>query len=854
MHPPAGARSANLVVLLRISLLFLLASCCGHPLCASPASQNAAQSLTPVQAFPLSHSPLALVQPAIPQMPLTVVGPRGALLGQQNGVFESWIFPVKLFTNFRIAAELKDYPIPIDVNRLAAAVDVQPDHTTITYSHAAFTIRQIMVTPREAANGAGAVVLFQIDSVRPLRLTFSLSPEMKRAWPAPNYGPPSPEWVPSQNGSGYYILHTDSSDLAAGLAMPGAHSGILAPYQERPHFYPLQFVLDYDPPRDRGLYFPLLMTVGNTAATASNAALTSDLQTLNGNLAQLYRDTASYESHFFDHRLTIETPDSRLDLAYRWALIAMDDDRIRLYTDGEMGLAAGFYPSGDSARPGFGWFFGRDALFTVYALDADGDFSTARQAMEFLLKRQRADGKEMHEYAQTAEAVDWKSFPYEYAAADATPLLLMAAADYLGASGDLKFVRDHWPEFQKAWQYETSHDSADGIYNNANGTGWVESWPGSMPQQEIYLAALDVQASTAMSRLAAAEGDQATANRAQTRAAKIGGVVQQEYAQDSGFYAFSRNADGSLDKTATIYPTVAWWDGTYSLPKSDAMFSRWASREFSTDWGTRDLSEDTTFYDPISYHQGSVWPLFTGWASVAEYRTGRSLAGYAHLMQNADLTYAQDIGAVTELLSGAFYQTLGRSTSHQLWSSAMVVSPLLRGMFGLQWDVAARTLYVTTNLPASWDHATLHHVTLGSASFDLEFQRHLGQMVVTAKGDLQGVRLASHASGAEIREAGNSLRIPLPPVEVQLSEALPEPGSRTTMVKVLEETYSRRSLRLLLEGQGGSTLTMLLRRNGMAGELAVQGATIQTGSAGEHLVVQFPNGAGYQRQQIDASW
>ena len=72
------------------------------------------------------------------------------------------------------------------------------------------------------------------------------------------------------------------------------------------------------------------------------------------------------------------------------------------------------------------------------------------------------------------------------------------------------------------------------------------------------------------------------------------------------------------------------------------MLDRWAAAEFSTDWGTRDLSPTVSFYDPISYHQGTVWPLFTGWVSVSEYRQGRTLSGYAHLMQNAGLTWTQD--------------------------------------------------------------------------------------------------------------------------------------------------------------------------------------------------------------------
>ena len=88
--------------------------------------------------------------------------------------------------------------------------------TTITYSHAAFTVKQHMfATHGDAA--AGAVVLFEIDSVRPLRLTFQFKPEMLRAWPAPNFGTPSAEWVAE---GGYYVFHTDNPDFSGALAMP----------------------------------------------------------------------------------------------------------------------------------------------------------------------------------------------------------------------------------------------------------------------------------------------------------------------------------------------------------------------------------------------------------------------------------------------------------------------------------------------------------------------------------------------------------------------------------------------------------------------------------------------------------
>src|SRR6185437_15727605 len=207
-------------------------------------------------------------------------------------------------------------------------------------------------------------------------------------------------------------------------------------------------------------------------------------------------------------------------------------------------------------------------------------------------------------------------------------------------------------------------------------------------------------------KIAKATGNEEIAEQAEKRATHIAAQIEKEYLPpDTNFYAFSRNADGKLDSSPTIYPAVAAWDGTFELARADAMLNRWASQEFSTDWGTRDLSPTVSFYDPVSYHQGSVWPLFTGWVSLSEYRNGRSLSGYAHLMQNADLTWAQNLGAVTELLSGEFYRWWGRSTSHQLWSSAMVFTPAVRGMFRLEWNAAENTLTVTPNLPAQWNEA-----------------------------------------------------------------------------------------------------------------------------------------------------
>jgi hypothetical protein len=804
----------------------------------------AQQWLQPVPQFPLASSDLTIRQHAEALKPFTVAGECGTFVGQQDGSFEAWVFPVKLLSHFKMAAELEDYSVPIDVNEQAAEIEVAPDHTTITYSHAAFTVREILFATSCDTNGAGVMALFQIDSVRPMKLTFSFIPEVKRMWPAANYNAPSPEWM-KQGSGGYYILHTDSDDLAGAVGMPGTQPGILAPYQERPKFWPTQLILSFDPKRDAGRYFPLLLAVGNNAESAKPAALAAQLARLNENATQLYAQTADYYAHFFDKRLVADTPDQRFNQAMQWAELSIDQLRVR-HGD-EVGMVAGFYSSGDSNRPGFGWFFGRDTLYTLFAVNGYGDFALTREALMFLIKRQRDDGKIMHEYSQTAELVDWPKLPYEYAAADSTPLFLMAMEDYVNASGDTEFLQQHWDVVEKAWQFERTHDSdGDGIYDNSQGTGWVESWPSGMPHQEIYLASLDEQASGAYARLARIMNKPDEASAADARVQKVASTIEQEYA--GAMYAFSRNADGSLDKTATIYPSIAWWDGHYSLKQSDAMFARWASDEFSTDWGLRDLGEHEAFYDPISYHQGSVWPLFTGWTSIAEYRTGRSLSGYAHLMQNADLTWAQDLGAVTELLSGAYFSPFGRSTPHQLWSSAMVLTPALRGLFGITTDALHNSISIDPHLPAKWDHAELRHVPVGGKLIDLSFKRDGAVLVVRATGgDVQ-------LSGAR----GGELRVPLPGVEVGIPHELPLPGSRTAQLKVLSQSADAHSLTLEVEAQGGSVYDLPLRLNGVRSAIHASGATVgQVGAANpalDSLHITFPAGAGYQRQTVRVTW
>ncbi|MGB8536022.1 MAG: hypothetical protein WCD57_06390 [Acidobacteriaceae bacterium] len=839
----------------RLLMLLLGLFACGIGL----EAQSAPPTLPVLPALPENDSStgLTIAQQAIANKPFTVVGPAGALLGDRSGEYEAWIFPWKVFSGMRMTVNMDDYPVPIDVNEHAAEIEVKPDRTTITYSHANFTVRQTMMAPKQSAEGTGVLIFYQIQAVRPMTLTFSFDPIMKRMYPAPSDDSVAPEWIKDSGGSGFYIVHQNFSDHAAALAMPRAQPGILQPYQERARTWPLQFVLRFDPAKDSATTFPLLITFANTKQTATRAALAESLLALDQGAMAAVHANANYYRDFTAQHTSIETPDLNLNRAFSWAEVSVDQLRVETKPDrAKEAFTAGFVGSGDSARPGFGWFFGRDALWSLYAVNSYGDFQAARDEIEFLLQHQRADGKIMHEWSQTADLVDYySSVPYEYAEADATPLLQMAVNDYMKISGDEAFLRSHWKELMLAWTYETTHDSADGIYNNiSSGTGWVETWL-PQPQQELYLAAVDEQASLAFANLAKTLGHTSEAEQAAQRAARLRGVIEKEYyLPQTGFYAFSRNADGTTDNTATTYPSVAWWDGDYALEHADKVLSRWASSEFSTDWGARSVSDQESVYDPISYHQGSVWPLFTGWLSVAEYRNHQALAGYQSLMQNANLTWSQDLGSVTELLSGAFYQVLGRSDAHHLWSSAMVISPVLRGMFGLQWDAPHHTLDITPHLPADWAGATLHQLPFGQSTLNLTFVRRSQELIVGATGPASSdVLLHSESTGARVE--GHELHIPLPTVEAAVSEQLPTFGSVTQQMKILHETIGEQSLELTLSAPASSHQTISLREN-RAG-VHLHSADAQIGSSTNGLrdaEIVFPPGNGYVTKVVRISW
>jgi glycogen debranching enzyme len=598
---------------------------------------------------------------------------------------------------------------------------------------------------------------------------------------------------------------------------------------------------------------------GREEAEATYRRLVSDVVSLRNASAAHYRE-------FLNHTTSIEVPNRELQQAYDWARLSMVQGMVDDPLLGK-GLVAGYGRSGKSARPGFAWFFGRDSEWTSLAMDSIGDFADVRSALEFLIKFQRSDGKVEHEIAQSAALVPWFSdYTYAYASADATPLFLIAMDQYVLASGDVTFLRSHWDSVWRAYSFlRSTWDDHHHAQNLGIGHGWVEGGSLLPVKTELYQSGLGVEALHSLADLARIAGEAVSTEDLEAEADRQRKSLDQDFWSDhTNAYAFALDQQNARLDTPSVLTTVPMWFGLLDPAHSQATINLLAGPDHMTDWGMRILSAGDPRYEPAGYHYGSVWPLFTGWAAVGEYRYHRPLPAYANLEANALLTLS-GAGRTTEVLSGSYFDSLLSSSPHQIWSSAMVVSPILRGMMGLEADAPAQTLRFAPHVPASWNHFKLHNVWIGNTRCDLAFTRTADEISVNVEvhgGELRlhlapAIALRAHvlavtvdghpvkfhlqANGQDQHVeidlrilARSTVRVRLQhDFDVEIPVSLPAPGQSSRGVRVVGESWTPARDRLTLQ---------MLGFGDRAYDFAVRGAEQVTSVEGGDLVSSPDNG------------
>ncbi len=791
--------------------------------------------LTPAIA---QESGLELSRPIHAGTFMDVCGPRAAVFGYEGRKLEVWVYPMKVLEDFQLSFSLEGYPTPIPSTELVKTITVRPEATILTYSHSAFTVTQTIFASRHEP---GVAMLLDVDSVLPMTITGEFRPRLKLMWPA---------GVQTGNlgfADGRYTLTEEAGKFAAVIACPGSQDVTIMPYQEEPRDQPARFLVQV-PVGSRTV--PIVVT-GSVKGLADARAANDRL--LNGLQADYAANVAYYKKLLFD-TVQVTTPDRALNEAYQWAKVGIDKGLVVNPYLGT-GLVAGFRTSGDSERPGYAWFFGRDALWTVLATTAYGDFNTTRTAIRFLRQFQREDGKIPHEISQSATLVDWwKGYPFAWASADATPLFVIALGDYYEASGDRAFLDENWEAAVKAWRF-TAATYSDGLVRNTGvGHAWVEGGALYPPDQELYLQGCWVQACNALAMMAAARGDSALAATAKQRAEETLKAVEARYWLGS-YYAFSldkphkaRTAEpgpylarrqARLNELAaggpvaedTVLPAVPLWWGLLDPVRAQSELDHLGSRAMATDWGHRIIANTSKLYDPLSYHYGSVWPLFTGWVSMAAYRYGRAHVGWQALEANVQLTTSGALGYVTELISGDFNAAFGRSSHAQVWSQAMVATPVVRGMLGLSVDRGGGHVTFAPQPLASWPSVTVDRVPVVGGHIKLTYLRQGGDRIIRWESKTSalaltlgvwlprdavlsspavkgvplgdGVRYLVELPQASAR--GEVRFVATPGTDVAVHHTAPSQGQANTGLSVLRSEATANGLRLLLEGKPGKT-------------------------------------------------
>ncbi len=800
---------------------------------------------------------------------LPVVGTRAGLFGNETGRFEAWVYPLKIFRDFHLTFLVGDRALPAE--SLARTLTARPESASILYVGDSFRVRETLCVP---VNEAGAIVLLEVETEQPLEIEAGFTGDFQLEWPAA-LGGTYIDWAAKERA---FVFGEEARKYAALVGSPtGADAR-------------LSYQTNYSSSDQNSFRLGVTQKGKDTRAIviAASVAGLADAEKTYQHLLTSYddsmRESSAYYRAYLDKTVSLELPDAALQQAYDWARISTIQGLVNNPYLGS-GLVAGYRTSGTGQRPGFAWFFGRDSLWTSFALNAEGDYSTTRTALDFISKYQREDGKVPHEISQSASLVPWfKDYPYAYVSADATPLFIIAMNDYAVQSGDLAFARDKWDNVWRAYQFLKSTYDAQGFAQNAGiGHGWVEGGPLLPVKNEYYQAGLGVEALQALSNLARLVGKEDVSKQLTAEFERSNPALDQAFwSPEMKSYAFALKQDNQRADEATVLATVPMWFGLPTADHADQTITRLAGADHQTDWGMRIISQNSKVYDGSGYHYGSVWPLFTGWASVGEYRYHRAFPAYSNLRSNALLGADGALGHFTEVLSGDYYQSFATSSPHQIWSSAMVVSPILRGMFGLQADAQKREIKLAPHVPADWTMFAIHNVHVAGVSVDFRYQKTEDSITLEAKRTGTGDCWVEFSPAFSLRTQVVSVQMngrPLPfkmelngndqhlsarfPVNdgtnnllisvkndfgLALSNELPALGSASRGLRVLSESWNASKTQLTLEvsGRAGMSYQMDVWNPGQIS--SVEGAVLT--KLGK-LEFRMPQGVeGYVQQRV----
>jgi hypothetical protein len=702
-----------------------------------------------IPAFPVERDGMTIERPAQPGTYFDKVGRRFAILGYESGAFEAWAYPLKILRNFELSFLLRGSTRPIAARDIVRFIEVTPAATTITYTWQTFTVKVVFVA---AIEEPGAVIFLDIDATEPVTVVAGFLPVLQPMWPA-GIGGQYAYWddkikaylisEPTRRNHGFV-----GSPAAQGISYTPAH--MLSDT-------PSEFTITVEKPAEaRGRFIPIVLAGGKGKREDVRAAY----EKIAADPGRVYFAALEYYRGLRQGTLRVETPVPNLNLAFKWAKVALDNLRVSNPDLGD-GLVAGLGTSGTGARPGFGWFFGGDAYLNSMSFSSYGAFGAVREAIGFTRKWQRADGKMAHELSQAAGYIDWfKDYPYGYIHAETTPHYIVGVYDYFLRSGDAEFVRECWPSLRRAYDWCLTTDvDGDGLMDNSKaGLGALEFGSLTGIQTDIYLAAVWTRAALGMAELAEAMGEQKLAAKADADYRKALAALENKFWDAAASqYAYGFMKDGKLVTELTPWCAMPLFWRMGPEDRALAALEKMCAADLTTDWGVRILSAKSALYEPLNYNYGAVWPFLGGYAGVALYNYDFLIPGYELVLANAGHMFDNAAGAATELFSGALHIWPQEAVAHQGFSTSGFVLPFVRGLLGLEGNAGDRQVVFAPRFPGDWRSAAIEDLRVGSETFSFKYEREAGRIrvdVVSRSGSGFRLRFAPvFAPGTVIRRA-----------------------------------------------------------------------------------------------------
>ena len=743
------------------------------PLALAPAQQTASAAAT-IAPFALGASPLALRGEVRPGAFISAVGRRAIAMGTEDGRFELWSWPIKWLHDFELSFRIPKYTEPIAGHSVAHSVVERPEGVTIEYDYEQFTVKQHVFVPLELP---AIVMLLEVDAIRPMEIVARFAADIHLAWPAGLGG----QYLIWNDPARAFLMSEGSQRINAYLGSPAITqaSDVLAHMLAAA---PPQFAMSvggvgqqYTAPRlseppGRGIdehvaYIPIVLAGGEMSRDSALALYKS--LTRPGVAEREWKRRVAHEDSLRGHALALHSPDPLLDRAVEYAKVNLDESYV-CNPDLGCGVVAGYGLSGPASdRPGFGWFFGGDAAINSFAMVGDGQSDLVRDGVfRFFAKYQRKDGKITHEISQGAGWIDWfGKYPYAFFHGDTSPFWVLAFGEYWRQTADTALVRELWPNIKRAMAWSRATDTdGDGLMENPKaGAGALEVGDLQIGiLSDVYLSGVWASALDRYARMADALGEHAVADSARAvRTTALHTMESRLWMPKLGQYAFALLQDGSVNDNLTAWPATAMAFDTFDREHGAQMAARLASSEIMTDWGARPLAASSKLFDPLHYNNGAVWPFVTGWVSLAAYRYHNPLAGKFALDAIARTGFDESRGRNPEVISGRLYKPLDTAVPQQFFATSMVLTPLIRGLLGLDVDAPAHKLTLAPHLPPDWDSLRVEHVPIGRRSIDISLRRTSGHLVA---------ELASSGPGDAA------------PIDVVFSPALPLGASTSVTV------------------------------------------------------------------------